>query len=212
MARYTGPVCRLCRREGAKLFLKGSRCYTKKCSFERRPTRRASTASDAARSRLWPPAPREAEGPPHLSHPRAPVPQLFRGGRIPPRRDRREPPADPRASARQRRLPARHRGLARPRATARDARPLRRPTAARRTSPPSIASRAIGSRSAPRGASESHSRRSARPFAPAGPRVAVPRPGHLHGHDHRCPAPRPDAARAQRAARGRVLLEVAPHP
>jgi len=38
MARYTGPVCRLCRREGAKLFLKGSRCYTKKCSFERRPT------------------------------------------------------------------------------------------------------------------------------------------------------------------------------
>ena len=38
MARYTGSVCRLCRREGAKLFLKGSRCYTKKCAFERRPT------------------------------------------------------------------------------------------------------------------------------------------------------------------------------
>src|SRR4026209_1831270 len=38
MARYTASVCRLCRREGAKLFLKGSRCYTKKCSFERRPT------------------------------------------------------------------------------------------------------------------------------------------------------------------------------
>ncbi len=38
MARYTGSVCRLCRREGAKLFLKGTRCYTKKCSFERRPT------------------------------------------------------------------------------------------------------------------------------------------------------------------------------
>jgi small subunit ribosomal protein S4 len=38
MARYTDPVCRLCRREGAKLFLKGSRCYTKKCAFERRPT------------------------------------------------------------------------------------------------------------------------------------------------------------------------------
>ena len=38
MARYTESVCRLCRREGAKLFLKGSRCYTKKCSFERRPT------------------------------------------------------------------------------------------------------------------------------------------------------------------------------
>ncbi len=38
MARYTDPVCRICRREGAKLFLKGTRCYTKKCSFERRPT------------------------------------------------------------------------------------------------------------------------------------------------------------------------------
>jgi small subunit ribosomal protein S4 len=38
MARYTGSVCRLCRREGAKLFLKGTRCYTKKCAFERRPS------------------------------------------------------------------------------------------------------------------------------------------------------------------------------
>ncbi len=36
MARYTGPVCRLCRREGEKLFLKGERCYTSKCSVERR--------------------------------------------------------------------------------------------------------------------------------------------------------------------------------
>jgi len=35
MARYTGPVCRLCRREGQKLFLKGQRCYFK-CTFERR--------------------------------------------------------------------------------------------------------------------------------------------------------------------------------
>jgi len=36
MARYTGPVCRLCRREGQKLFLKGTRCYTDKCSFNKR--------------------------------------------------------------------------------------------------------------------------------------------------------------------------------
>lgn len=36
MARYTGPVCRLCRREGEKLFLKGERCMSPKCSFERR--------------------------------------------------------------------------------------------------------------------------------------------------------------------------------
>ena len=36
MARYTGAVCRLCRREGAKLFLKGQRCYTDKCAVARR--------------------------------------------------------------------------------------------------------------------------------------------------------------------------------
>ena len=36
MARYTGAVCKLCRREGQKLFLKGSRCYTGKCALERR--------------------------------------------------------------------------------------------------------------------------------------------------------------------------------
>lgn len=36
MARYTGPVCRLCRREGIKLYLKGERCYTDKCSVAKR--------------------------------------------------------------------------------------------------------------------------------------------------------------------------------
>lgn len=36
MARYTGPACKLCRREGKKLFLKGDRCYTGKCALERR--------------------------------------------------------------------------------------------------------------------------------------------------------------------------------
>ncbi len=36
MARYIGPVCRLCRREGLKLFLKGERCYTEKCAIDRR--------------------------------------------------------------------------------------------------------------------------------------------------------------------------------
>lgn len=38
MARYTGPVCRLCRRENCKLFLKGDRCYGDKCAMNRRPT------------------------------------------------------------------------------------------------------------------------------------------------------------------------------
>ena len=36
MARYTGPSCRLCRREGQKLFLKGERCYSSKCALEKR--------------------------------------------------------------------------------------------------------------------------------------------------------------------------------
>ncbi|HLA79254.1 MAG TPA: 30S ribosomal protein S4 [Vicinamibacteria bacterium] len=36
MARYTGSVCRLCRREGMKLFLKGDRCFTEKCAIEKR--------------------------------------------------------------------------------------------------------------------------------------------------------------------------------
>src|SRR5262245_45315812 len=38
MARYTESVCRICRREGLKLYLKGTRCYSKKCAFERRPS------------------------------------------------------------------------------------------------------------------------------------------------------------------------------
>lgn len=37
MARYLGPACKLCRREGEKLFLKGERCFTPKCAFDRRP-------------------------------------------------------------------------------------------------------------------------------------------------------------------------------
>ena len=39
MGRYIGPACRLCRREGEKLFLKGARCYTSKCAVERRASR-----------------------------------------------------------------------------------------------------------------------------------------------------------------------------
>ncbi|WP_029894020.1 30S ribosomal protein S4 [Desulfohalovibrio reitneri] len=54
MARYTGPKCRICRREAGKLFLKGDRCYTDKCAYERRPYppgqqgRRRSKLSDYA--------------------------------------------------------------------------------------------------------------------------------------------------------------------
>ena len=50
MGRYTGSVCRLCRREGVKLFLKGSRCVTEKCAIDRRAT--VPGQHGAARPRL----------------------------------------------------------------------------------------------------------------------------------------------------------------
>jgi small subunit ribosomal protein S4 len=48
MARYTGPVCKLCRREGVKLFLKGDKCVTK-CTLERRSSRPGQHGSGRAR-------------------------------------------------------------------------------------------------------------------------------------------------------------------
>ena len=53
MARYIGPVCRLCRREDMKLFLKGDRCYTDKCGYERRaypPGQHGQAAAASCRS------------------------------------------------------------------------------------------------------------------------------------------------------------------
>ncbi|MBV9775038.1 MAG: 30S ribosomal protein S4 [Gemmatimonadetes bacterium] len=51
MARYTGPVCKLCRREGQKLFLKGTKCFTEKCPIERRPYAPGQHGQAAARKR-----------------------------------------------------------------------------------------------------------------------------------------------------------------
>ncbi len=51
MARYTGPSCRLCRREGTKLFLKGTRCLTEKCAVERRAVPPGQHGQAAARQR-----------------------------------------------------------------------------------------------------------------------------------------------------------------
>ena len=82
MARYSGPVCRLCRREGMKLFLKGERCHTEKCAhrapqLRSRPARQGSQAQDC---RLRPAASRKAEDPPLLPSARNPVPQPVREG------------------------------------------------------------------------------------------------------------------------------------
>jgi small subunit ribosomal protein S4 len=51
MARYTGPVCRLCRREGQKLFLKGTKCFTDKCPVERRAYAPGQHGASQARRR-----------------------------------------------------------------------------------------------------------------------------------------------------------------
>ncbi len=47
MARFTGPVCRLCRRDGTKLFLKGAKCFSEKCPVEKRNFPPASMVSHA---------------------------------------------------------------------------------------------------------------------------------------------------------------------
>lgn len=52
MARYTGPVCRLCRREGAKLFLKGDKCTTDKCPLSRRASAPGQHGAANARKRV----------------------------------------------------------------------------------------------------------------------------------------------------------------
>ena len=49
MARYTGSVCRICRREGEKMFLKGTRCHSPKCAIERRPYPPGSRAQRRAK-------------------------------------------------------------------------------------------------------------------------------------------------------------------
>ncbi|OGO07175.1 MAG: 30S ribosomal protein S4 [Chloroflexi bacterium RBG_13_57_8] len=52
MARYTGPVCRLCRRSGDKLLLKGARCYTPKCAVDKRPKAPGQAAGTRRRRRF----------------------------------------------------------------------------------------------------------------------------------------------------------------
>ncbi len=52
MARYTGPVCRLCRREGMKLFLKGDRCFKPSCAIEKRGTQPPGQHGTTARRKV----------------------------------------------------------------------------------------------------------------------------------------------------------------
>ena len=159
MARYTASVCRLCRREGAKLFLKGTRCYTKKCSFERRPTppgqhgvRRRKVGEYGMQlrekqkvRRVYGVLERQFRN-------------YFRGRRDALRRDRREPAPVARARA----STTSSSGWASPRRGPRpassSATATSPSTACRRTSRRSSSSRATRSRSASRAAAASRSR------------------------------------------------------
>ena len=82
VARDLGPKCRICRREGMKLFLKGERCLTEKCAIERRcvSAGRARPRPHQA-ERVPAAAAREAEGAPLLRPAREAVPHLLREGR-----------------------------------------------------------------------------------------------------------------------------------
>ena len=53
MARYTGPACKLCRREGKKLYLKGERCVSGKCALERRTSAPGQHGADAKKMREY---------------------------------------------------------------------------------------------------------------------------------------------------------------
>ena len=82
MARYTGPVCRLCRRLGDKLYLKGEKCFTPEVPVrEAALSARAALDTPAQGLRPRPAAAREAARPRDLRHPGEAVPQVLRGGR-----------------------------------------------------------------------------------------------------------------------------------
>ena len=91
MARYTGPVCRLCRREGTKLFLKGTKCLTDKCPIEKRnfapgqhgQTRKAKIVGYGLQLR------EKQKAKSHLLHARDAVPGLLRESESCSRRHRR---------------------------------------------------------------------------------------------------------------------------
>ena len=125
MARYIGPVCRLCRREGMKLFLKGERCYTEKCAIEKRnfppgqhgktrKRRSPATACSCARSR-------RSSASTACSRTSSAATSSRRSAA---RHHRRDAAAAARAPARQRRLPPGLRDVAAAGAAARAPRPL----------------------------------------------------------------------------------------
>ena len=175
MARYTASVCRLCRREGAKLFLKGTRCYTKKCSFERRPTPPGQHGVRRRKVGEYGLQLREKQ---KVRRIYGVLERQFRNYFIEadaaPRRDRREPAPLARAAARQRRLPdgLRARRGRRPASSSAHGHFAVNGRADQHPVVPAQAGRqGRGPRVAPRAASRSRSAKETAPVAP-GPGVA----------------------------------------
>ena len=126
MARYTDAVCRICRREGLKLFLKGSRCYTKKCAFERRATPPGMYAQRRRKVSEYGLQLREKQKVrKSYSVLEKQFQQLLRQGGEAEGHDGREPAPHARDATRQRRVPDGPRHEPRPGAPAGEPRPLR---------------------------------------------------------------------------------------
>ena len=107
MARHREAVCRLCRREGQKLFLKGLRCFTEKCAIEKRnfvPGQHGQSRRVKKLAGLRPAVARKAEGEAHLRAAGAAVPQLRRKIRARAGTHGRKPDRHARAASRQCRL------------------------------------------------------------------------------------------------------------
>ena len=210
MARYTDAVCRLCRREGLKLYLKGSRCYSKKCSFERRPT---PPGQHGVRRRKVGDYGLQLREKQKVRRVYGVLEKQFRNYFVEASRHSGVTGEALLRSLELRMDNAVYRlgfaPVARRRPPDGHPRPLRGERRARPTSRPTPSRSATGSRSAP-----SHHERELFKVVKetikshTGARLAEPRRRQARRHRDRPPAPRPDAARLQRAARGRVLLEV----
>lgn len=127
MARYTEAVCRQCRREGQKLFLKGDRCYTQKCALECRGYAPGQHGQGRSKTSEYGSQLREKQKVRrYYGRAREAVPQLLRHGGEASGHHGREPARDPRDPPGQRRLPSRLCDEPRRGAPACDARPLHR--------------------------------------------------------------------------------------
>ena len=130
MARYTGAVCRLCRRERMKLFLKGAKCDTMKCPVERKPYPPGQHGRGRIRDSEYLLQLREKQKARRIY---GVLEKQFRNvyavARTREGHHRREPAADARAAARQRGVPRRLRGQPQPGPPVRAPRPRARSTA-----------------------------------------------------------------------------------